>query len=311
MTSTDGTLHLAEDEYLMTGTAGLLGLSEFLRYTGDGAWLARYRLQIARQISLMRGRDIDGDGLVESKYRLGISGQHQWSTCFYDVISFGWKCAFSNALLYPALMNLSDVLPVLGTGSLANGLADWAQNLRRNYLPTFFNKETGWLAGWRCKEGKLHDYAFISVNGAAVASGLIGPDPARQIMGKLLAECRRVGMPDPGLGLPANLWPIPDEDLAEIQHGFPFGYYANGGLSTAQARHFVNALYHVGMIREGNEILRKICASLGDALVFGGAKSGIDARSWDGWPCGYEGLLTEQFGILSTVLDRYSAPEGE
>ncbi len=44
---------------------------------------------------------------------------------------------------------------------------------------------------------------------------------------------------------------------------------------------------------------------LGEAFVFGGAKSGVDARSWDGWPCGYEGLLTDQFGILATALDRY------
>jgi hypothetical protein len=38
----------------------------------------------------------------------------------------------------------------------------------------------------------------------------------------------------------------------------------------------------------------------------GGAKSGLDARFWDGGPCGYEGLLTDQFGILATVIRRYA-----
>jgi hypothetical protein len=64
-------------------------------------------------------------------------------------------------------------------------------------------------------------------------------------------------------------------------------------------------MYKVGMIDEADYILERICKSLGEAFVFGGAKSGVDARSWDGWPCGYEGLLTDQFGILATALDRY------
>jgi len=83
--------------------------------------------------------------------------------------------------------------------------------------------------------------------------------------------------PDPGR------WPIPDEDLSEIQHGFPFGYYGNGGLTTAQTRHVVAAMYRVGMEQEADEVLRRICGGLGSAEVFGGAKSGIDARSWDSW----------------------------
>jgi hypothetical protein len=115
-------------------------------------------------------------------------------------------------------------------------------------------------------------------------------------------------MPDPVLGVPGSLWPIPDDDLAEIMHGFPFGYYGNGGLSAAQSKHLVNALYLVGMENEADHVLRRICAAFADGLLFGGAKSGVDARSWDGWPCGYEGLLTDQFGILATAIRRYRVP---
>ena len=125
-------------------------------------------------------------------------------------------------------------------------------------------------------------------------------------MERLWAEAGRVGMPDPLFWIPSSLWPVPDKDLPEIMHGFPFGYYANGGLSTAHSRHVVNALYRVGMTEEADRLLARICTALGEGLAFGGAGSGLDARSWDGWPCGYEGLLTDQFGILATAMERYA-----
>jgi hypothetical protein len=255
----------------------------------------------------MRARDLDDDGLIESPYRTGVSGTGQWSTCWFDVVSYGWKDAFSNALLYPALIRLARTLPVLGHASLAEGLDAWAERLRANYLPTFFHEETGWLAGWRCKEDRLHDYAFLAPNGAAITGGLIDDDQARTIMERLWEEARRVNMPDPYLGLPGNLWPIPDEDLADIMQGYPLGYYQNGGRTHSQARHFVAALYRVGMMREGDYLLSRLCKGLADAAVYGGCRSGLDWRYWDGRPCGYEGLLTDQFGVLNVALARYGA----
>ncbi|HTY59874.1 MAG TPA: hypothetical protein VMF59_13720 [Bacteroidota bacterium] len=304
----DGEMHPAEDEYLMTGTASLLAVAGFLEDSGSPAWLEKFGPQLSRQIALMRKRDVDGDGLVESRYRLGISGDYQWSTCFYDVISFGWKCAFSNALLYPALMKLGSVLPRLGRPDLSAGLVEWGSLLRGNYVPAFFNPATGWLAGWKSRDGEIHDYAFLTVNAAAVSCGLLDDAAAREVMERLWAEAGRVGMPDPLYGIPSSLRPVPDKDLPEIMHGFPFGYYANGGLSTAHSRHVVNALYRVGMTEEADRLLARICTALGAGLVFGGAGSGLDARSWDGWPCGYEGLLTDQFGILATAMERYAPP---
>jgi hypothetical protein len=60
------------------------------------------------------------------------------------------------------------------------------------------------------------------------------------------------------------------------------------------------------MTEEADHVLKRICAAFADALVFGGAKSGLDARSWVGWPCRYEGLLTDRFGILATAIERYA-----
>ena len=301
----DGEIHDAEDEYIMTGTACLLGLADFLDYAGTADWLARYHDPIRIQLDKMRARDVDDDGIVESTYRTGVSGTGQWSTCWFDVTSYGWKDAFSNALLYPALVRLAQRFPELGAPDLADGLGDWAERLRASYTPTFYNEKTGWLAGWRCKEDRLHDWAFLAPSGAAVCGGLIDEDLARDVIERLWNESLRVRMPDPYLGLPGNLWPIPDEDLADIMQGYPLGYYQNGGRTHSQARHFVGALYRVGLTREADYLLSRLCKGLADGVVFGGCRSGLDWRYWDGRPCGYEGLLTDQFGVLSVALARY------
>ncbi len=298
-------LHRAEDEYIMSGTACLLGLGELVGAEESATWVNRFAPQIALALAAMRARDVDGDGLVESSYRTGITGSRQWSTNWYDVVSFGWKDAFSNALLYRALAHLAHHLPRLGRSDLADGLKHWSDLLKESYAPAFFNQTTGWLAGWRCKRNLLHDYAFLSVNGAAVCSGVVDADRATSSIRALWDESRRVGMPDPHLGLPGNLWPISDTDMIELVQGKPMGFYINGGLTHSQSRHFVGALYKIGMRDEADRLLEALCSTLADGTAYGGCNSGIDWRYWDGGPCGYEGVLTDQFGILAVALQRY------
>jgi hypothetical protein len=93
--------------------------------------------------------------------------------------------------------------------------------------------------------------------------------------------------------------------MIEFMHGKPMGYYLNGGLTHSQSSRFVGALYKVGLIREGDSLLEALCETLGDVSAFGGCNSGVDWRFWDGGPCGYEGILTDQFGILAVAIDRY------
>jgi len=315
----DGVAHLAEDEYLMTGSAALLGLGMYMETQEGSQWALDYLPQIRQKIDAMATRDLDGDGLIESPYRTGVSGTGQWSTCWLDVLSFGWKDAFANALLYAALRSLAR-----GFASLANNAArehelmtdrlpskyekrleNWAHKLSHAYYPTFYNPETGWLAGWRCKEGKLHDYAFLQLNGAAVASGVVDPERGRPMLERLLKEIDVVGMPDPILGMPGNLRPIPDEDRADIIQGFPMGYYQNGGRTHAQTKHFLDGLYSAGLSDAADALLERLCSGLAAGYTYGGNQSGIDWRYWDDRPCGYEGLLTDQFGLLATALRRY------
>jgi hypothetical protein len=301
----DGEVHAAEDEYIMTGTAALLGLAEYLDHRGTPTWLNSFGQQIKQQLVSMRARDVDDDGIVESIYRDGVSGGHAWSTNWYDAVSFGWKDAFSNALLYRALVLLARALPGLGRPDLAAGLDQWADKLKLSFYPAFFNPETGWLAGWRCRKDLLHDYAFLPVNGAAVCAGVVDGDRAASIIRALWEEVQRVKLPDPRLGLPGNLRPIPDADMIEFMHGKPMGFYLNGALTHSQSCRFVDALYRVGMTKEGDTLLEALCETLGDCSAFGGCNSGIDWRYWDGGPCGYEGILTDQFGILAVAIDRY------
>ena len=112
-------------------------------------------------------------------------------------------------------------------------------------------------------------------------------------------------MPDAVYGIPGNLRCIPDYDLADIMQGFPFGYYQNGGRNHSQARHFTMALYKTGFTKEADQLLSRMCVGYAEARTFGGNKSGIDWRYWDDRPSGYEGLLTDQFGVLEAILYRY------
>ena len=158
----DGELHSGEDEYLMTGTAALLGLAEYLEKAATSDWIEVHRDYIELKLVEMKRRDFDDDGLVESAYRTGTSGSSQWSTCWYDVISYGWKDAFSNAILYDALGHLQTALEKTSLAEWGDKVTTWRNNIRKNYFKTFYNPDTGWLAGWVCKEGMLHDYAFLA-----------------------------------------------------------------------------------------------------------------------------------------------------
>ena len=276
--------HLFEDEMVQSCTALLLALAE-----SGLEWDAPRQRKIAAELTRMRARDVDGDGLIESPHRRGISGQHQWATNWWDALSFGWKDAFANAQLYAALVRI--------------GEKAWAQKLRKSFWTAFYNEQTGWFAGWRCQENKLHDYGFLFVNGAAVCHGLVEAQPAREIIGRLWAELQRLGPPDYRMGLPGNLWNIPYKDEG---HAMAEGIYENKALTISMARHFVGALYKVGMTREGDTLLHAMLETLGNGTAFGGCGSGIDWRRWDGTPCGYEGLLCDQFGILAVAAERYA-----
>ena len=297
-----------EDEYLMTGAAVLLGIARYLEAAGAPAWWAEFGPRIKEKITLLRGRDVDGDGLIESTLRCGVTGEHQWSTCWYDVISYGYKDAFSNALLYAALRALADSLPRFGEPDLAAQLAHWAGQIQAVYASTFLTPN-GWLAGWKCAQGRLHDYGFLAVNGAAAACGLLEGAAARVALDGLWRALVDSGFDSFDLGLPGNVFPIANEDMAAFQHWLPFGGYQNGGVTLSQARHFINGLTAVGMRHQADFLMNQMCSGLLSGSVIGGVGSGVDWKTWDGLASGYEGLLCDQLGIFQPLLRRFRKVE--
>jgi hypothetical protein len=167
------------------------------------------------------------------------------------------------------------------------------------------NPETGWIAGWRDKDGALHDHAFLFVNGVAINEGLLDDDEARDIAPRLLALLEAEGPPILRAGLPGNLFSIPDDLMADILPGMGFPFYLNGGQMLSQARHFISALYKVGLRDDADRLLLPMLGALADGTAFGGCASGVDWRLWDGTPCGYEGILTDRFGVLVPALERW------
>jgi hypothetical protein len=294
--------HRFEDEYLHTAAGALHGLGLYLTHFGTSVWVKEHKEAIERELRLMRGRDLDQDGLVESLHRRGNSGEHQWSTNWWDVISFGWKDAFVNAKLYAALKLLQVALPKWGIETL--DLGEWANTLKRNYHPTFFNQETGWMAGWKSHDGALHDYGFLFVNGSAIHHGLIEEAESKKVMRKLWDELKQLPISFRD-GIPGNLRRISDCDTAGVQQGLPMGCYENGGLTLSYSNIFTAALYHVGMIKEGDELLSGLCSGLADGTAFGGCGTGVDWRRWNGSNCGYEGILSDQFTLLAVALERF------
>lgn len=298
--------HRLEDEYVHMAANTLTAMGRYLSVTNDDAWFARNRERILDELERMLARDVDGDGLIESTIRRGNSGEHQWSTAWADVISFGWKDAWANAVAYEMWGIWIPLLQRLGEPELAERIQASRLALQRAYLPTFLNPKTGIVAGWRSHDGELHDYGFTIVVSHACASELIPLDEARRIMEALLAAWREAGLDDVRNGIPLNLWRIPERDLGGVVFGLPMGSYQQGGFSHHGARVVVDALERVGLESEAARVLSQLCETIGDDSSFGGLGSGRDWRMADGTPSGYEGQLVEGFSVLAAALARHT-----
>ena len=290
------------DEYLMLGADALYGIGRLLEVI-DPDWIVARAPRIDAALDAMRDRDLDGDGLIESRLRTGRSGEHQWSTTWADVVSFGWKDAWSNAVLYGALRAIAAGYRRVDRVIRAEELEAWGTTIQAAYLPTFLHDATGWLGGWRSPDGVLHDHAYPLVNGDAVATGVVDIATGRSILERLWAEFAVVGYDDFANGIPINLHPIPEADLGGVVFGLPLGGYLQGGATHHRTGGFVRALRRVGMTFEADRVLEGLATSVADDTAFGGLGSGLDWRSWDGAPSGYEGLLAEGFGFLAVPLE--------
>ncbi len=289
-------------------------------------WLAANYDGIRNWTESMLASDTNGNGLI--KYAAS-GNSNSWGPMgtpkirpsnWWDTIGFGYEDAYSNALAYRALRNMTALAKKLGKSSDATRYQKAADKIRAIYYDHFINPATGVLAGWRSEDGELHDYYFLFVNGIAIHYGLVPKPQANAIMGKLMAKMKEVGYDKFNMGLPGNLITVA---LKDYVHRMPDGRYGggvqpdnsdgwqnyeNGGATGSYAYFTLAALYDLGRQADADKILFPMLKNYGDCGFEGKDAKGksYDWRRWDGTPMGYEGLLTDNYYALLAVPLRQS-----
>jgi hypothetical protein len=299
----------------------LISAWDYVEMSGDLKWLASRIDLLERIAGYAISRDVDGDGLIEAvpPGDRGSLKQPKRSSCWFDAINFGYKDAYSNALMYRGFRCLVDLESRLHRQEKATEYAGRADRLKRAYAPHLLNPETGRVAMWRSKDGELHDYASPIVNGYAIEYGLIDPAKGRDILRRFHEKLRRVGFTNLRFGVPCILDPIRPDDYLQPAIGAPqqpdgrdtWQIYMNGGITAGQVYHYLAAHYVVGMNEEADSLLDAMLAAQQTVGFQNGVQDafprGIDWRKWNGDPCGYEGFLADNARFLLAVLTRNAA----
>jgi hypothetical protein len=309
----------------------LIAAGDYTQTTHDLTWLEKNYDGLREWTEAMLATDTNHDGLV--KY--GLSGDSgSWvprpdggvnlrPSNWWDTIGFGYEDAYSNALAYHALEEMAKMAQLTRHAADAQRYRERAAKLKSAYVPAFLDSATGILAGWRSEDGKLHDYYFPWVNGAAVVYGLVPEKVGNSIFDHLLAKMSEVGYTNFEHGIPGNLIPILREDYADLHHsaGGPskedgsdgFQIYENGSATGAFAYYTIAALYRLGRIQDGDRILFPMLKSYKNGAFEGRGSNGktYDWQAWDGTPSGYEGFLADCFMTLAVVAERPATPLDE
>ncbi|MCC6491123.1 MAG: hypothetical protein IT364_26785 [Candidatus Hydrogenedentes bacterium] len=268
----------------------------------DTKWLQKIEPGLLETVERMLGES-GNEGMLVCKDLSGNLGSFRWSSNSMDVVGFGHIDAYVNAWAYRALRNAAAILEDLAAHpALAARCRDTAARLRSAYAPALVNPETGWVAGWRSRDGQLHDYGFTWVNGVALAFGLLDAAPARTALLNMERVRRETGLPDARLGLPCNLLPIRADDqmwtkiLNSLQPTFET--YTDGSLSGWPATYYLRALSIYGLKDEARALATELADGYAEGVFNGGNGSGHEFRSWEGLGTGYEGTLIGCFGPL-------------
>jgi hypothetical protein len=306
--------------FLDTYPSLLIAAWDYVRGSKDETWLRKNYAGLKDWATKMLALDLEGNGLLEYPAS-GNSGSWPEKLAlrpanWWDTIGFAHEDAYSNALAYHALLGMAEMARRANRPEDAQLYASRAEKLRAVYFDTFYNPTTGVLAGWRSADGKLHDYYFTFVNGAAITYGLVPRDKANPIMDHLLAKMKEVGYTHFEYGLPGNLIPVRREDYVDLNKsaGGPekedgsdgFQIYENGGATACMTYYTLHALYQLGRHEEADAILFPMLRAFEEGGFQGRGPNGktYDWKAWDGTPNGYEGLLVDGYQALLAVLSR-------
>ena len=137
--------------------------------------------------------------------RSRIRASH-WTLALHDI---AW-CWTSHAREQWTL--LTDLEILAGRPGLAKCYQKDADRIEAAYFKSFYNLETGVLAGWRTEGRKLQDFMFPWVEGFAICQGLVPPEKAKVILHVLLTKLETIGFNFYTLGLSTNLTPMSPAD---------------------------------------------------------------------------------------------------
>ncbi|HEY3396157.1 MAG TPA: hypothetical protein VGM19_00710 [Armatimonadota bacterium] len=267
----------------------------------DLAWLQRIAPGLREATDRMLGT-LGAEGLAVCRDLSGDTGSYRWSSNGMDVVGFGHLDAYVNAWTYRALRNAAALWRDLGEADPAARCGAAADRLRAAYAPALVNPATGWVAGWRSRDGELHDYAFLWVNGPALAWGLLDDEAARTALRNLEALRARVGPGSMALGPPVNLLPIDPGDhmlpLLLPRTGPTFENYTDGALCPQAVTYYLRALARYGLRAEAARLAAELEEGYAAGIFDGGMGTGHEFRSWEGLPTGYEGTLIGCFAPL-------------
>ncbi|HEY5079752.1 MAG TPA: hypothetical protein VII43_07885 [Opitutaceae bacterium] len=299
----------------------LIAADDYVEGRGDRAWLQASYPAIRAMAEKMLATDRSGDGLI--KYvATGNSGS--WNegqpkvrpSNWWDTIGFGYEDAYANALAFRALGGMERLAQEAGSPGDARRYGSAAAKLHDAYFPTFFNPETGLVAGWRSADGQIHDYAFTFVNGIAVAYGLVPADKAAGIMDRLWDRMSHAGFNRFRMGLPGNLVPVARKDYAHKNPRYGggirednadgFQVYENGGVTACFTYFAIAAFDRVGQHARADQILLPILDAFEKREFEGTGQNGMtnDWRKWDGTAEGYEGFLVDNYYVLLAAKER-------
>ena len=237
----------------------------------------------------MENRDIDGDGLIESRHS-GNRGTHTFGDTAWDTWSSGHKNAYVNALAWRALRSLADLESRLGRKEKRDHYLQWAGRLKSVYEKTFYNPATGWLGWWRSRDGMLHDIATDVVADAAIMYGLVPPDHGRLMLDAWWAGLQKTGFRRFDLGVPLNIRPVHRDDQLKPWGGSKedgsetFGKYLNGGCCVSNAYFFIVANAMAGDRQRADRVLDAMLKRQADGVFpnGGGFQNGVIDRYPEG-----------------------------
>ncbi|MCE9615999.1 MAG: hypothetical protein K8T26_17145 [Lentisphaerae bacterium] len=270
----------------------------------DATWLKHVRPGLVETAQRLLAT-IGPEGLAVCHDLSGNSGTHRWSSNACDVVGFGHLDAYVNAWTYRALRNGAALLKETGDAELAARCRTTADGMPRPFAELLVNPKTGWVAGWRSRDGQLHDAAYVWVNGFACAFGVLEPRFARRALARLEALRIKMGLTDCPLGVPINLWPIPEADqprnVSEGATAAQLELFCNGSVWPGSMHYYLRALSSHGFKANARKLSRDLEEGFLTDVMSPGMSEGAEFFSWDGMACGYEGTFVMNFSVMAAL----------